>query len=84
MSKDIKIIVEQHSDGFVAYPEGMRGVIVGQGDTRDEAIADVTSAPIGRVKHALELLGFSVVREGERYRNGAGECGWDADTIDTA
>jgi|RhiMetdeSRZDD1v2_1073273.scaffolds.fasta_scaffold141107_3 Uncharacterized conserved protein len=44
MTKDIKIIVEQHSDGFVAYPVGLRGVIIGQGETRAEAIADVTSA----------------------------------------
>lgn len=44
MTKDIKIIVEQHPDGFVAYPVGLRGVIVGQGDTSEEAIADVTSA----------------------------------------
>lgn len=44
MTRDIKIIVEQHPDGFVAYPVGLRGVIVGEGDTRNEAIADVTSA----------------------------------------
>ena len=44
MTKDVKIIVEQHPDGFVAYPVGLRGVIVGQGGTRAEAIADVTSA----------------------------------------
>jgi predicted RNase H-like HicB family nuclease len=44
MTKDVKLIVEQHPDGFVAYPVGLRGVIVGQGDTRAEAIADVTSA----------------------------------------
>lgn len=44
MAKDVKIIVEQHPDGFVAYPVGLRGVIVGQGDTHEEAVADVTSA----------------------------------------
>jgi predicted RNase H-like HicB family nuclease len=44
MTKKVKIIVEQHSDGFVAYPVGLRGVIVGQGDTREEAVADVASA----------------------------------------
>ena len=40
----MKVVVEQHADGFVAYPLGLRGVIVGQGDTYDEAMADVTSA----------------------------------------
>ncbi len=44
MTSDLKIIVEEHADGFVAYPVGLRGVIVGQGDTFDEAVTDVTSA----------------------------------------
>lgn len=44
MTKEVKVIVEQHPDGFVAYPVGLRGVIVGEGDTREEALADVTSA----------------------------------------
>lgn len=44
MTREVKIIVEQHPDGFVAYPVGLRGVIVGQGDTREDALADVTSA----------------------------------------
>lgn len=42
--KLIKIIVEQHPDGYVAYPLGLKGVVVGEGDTYDEALADVTSA----------------------------------------
>lgn len=44
MSKDIRIIVEERADGFVAYPVGLRGIIVGQGDTHDAAVIDVTSA----------------------------------------
>lgn len=42
--KTYKIIVERHSDGFVAYPLGLRGVAVGEGDTADEALDDVRSA----------------------------------------
>lgn len=42
--RDIKIIVEKHADGYVAYPLGMRGVVVGQGDSYEEALADVRSA----------------------------------------
>jgi predicted RNase H-like HicB family nuclease len=42
--KDIKIIIEKHPDGYVAYPIGLKGVIVGQGDTYDDALADVKSA----------------------------------------
>ena len=40
----LKIIVEEHVDGFVAYPLGLAGVVVGQGDTYDDALKDVTSA----------------------------------------
>jgi predicted RNase H-like HicB family nuclease len=40
----VKIVVEKHEDGFVAYPLGIEGVIVGQGDTYEEALTDVRSA----------------------------------------
>lgn len=40
----MKIIIERHADGFVAYPLGLRGVVVGQGDSYAEALADVRSA----------------------------------------
>jgi predicted RNase H-like HicB family nuclease len=40
----IKIIVEKHSDGYVAYPVGMKGVVVAEGETYDDALADVKSA----------------------------------------
>ena len=43
-STKFKIIVEQHEDGVGAYPLGFAGCVVGQGDTADEAIADVQSA----------------------------------------
>jgi len=42
--KQYKIIVEKHPDGYVAYPLGIKGVVVGQGDTYEEALADVKSA----------------------------------------
>jgi hypothetical protein len=40
----LKIVVERHEDGFVAFPLGVDGVIVGEGDTFEEALADVRSA----------------------------------------
>lgn len=40
----VKVIVEKHSDGYVAYPLGLKGVVVGEGDTYEEALADVRSA----------------------------------------
>jgi predicted RNase H-like HicB family nuclease len=40
----IKIIIEKHPDGVVAYPIGIKGIVVGEGDTYEEAVADVKSA----------------------------------------
>lgn len=40
----VKIVVERHPDGYVAYPLGIRGVVVGEGDTYEEALTDVRSA----------------------------------------
>ena len=42
--KPLKIIVEKHPDGYVAYPIGLKGIVVGEGDTYEEALADVKSA----------------------------------------
>ena len=44
MVRQIKIVVEKHADGYVAYPLGLKGVIVGEGDSYEEALADVKSA----------------------------------------
>ena len=44
MLQQVKIIVEKHPDGYVAYPLGMKGVVVGEGDTYEQALNDVTSA----------------------------------------
>ncbi len=39
-----KVIVEKHADGYVAYPLGLKGVVVGQGNTYEEVLSDVKSA----------------------------------------
>lgn len=45
MAARLEIVVEKHPNGYVAYPFGLaRGVIVGQGDTYEDALADVRSA----------------------------------------
>lgn len=53
MKRHLKVIIEKHSDGYVAYPVGLRGVVVGQGDTYDDALADVKSA----IRFHLETFG---------------------------
>jgi len=54
--KKYKIIVEKHSDGYVAYPLGLKGVVVGQGDTYEEALSDVKSA----IRFHIESFGEDV------------------------
>ena len=44
MTRQFKVVVEKHSDGYVAYPLGLKGVVVGEGNTYEEALADVKSA----------------------------------------
>jgi predicted RNase H-like HicB family nuclease len=51
--RQIKIMVEKHADGYVAYPLGLKGVVVGEGDTYEEVLADVESA----IKIHLEAFG---------------------------
>jgi predicted RNase H-like HicB family nuclease len=41
---NIKIIIEKHKDGYVAYPIGLKGVVVGQGDTYNQVLENVSSA----------------------------------------
>ena len=57
MTRQIKIIVEKHPDGFVAYPVGVKGIVVGEGDTYEEALADVKSA----IRFHVESFGDSVL-----------------------
>jgi hypothetical protein len=42
--KTLKFVVEKHRDGFVAYPLGLKGAVVGEGDSYDSALADARSA----------------------------------------
>jgi predicted RNase H-like HicB family nuclease len=44
MVRQFKIIVEKYPDGYVAYPLGLKGIVVGEGDTYEQALADVKSA----------------------------------------
>mgnify|MGYP001612854463 FL=1 len=55
--KEFKVIVEKHPDGFVAYPLGLKGVVVGEGDTYEDALADVNSA----IRFHIESFGVEVL-----------------------
>lgn len=57
VNRKLKIIVERHEDGYVAYPIGLKGVVVGEGDTYEEALADVKSA----ITFHIETFGADVM-----------------------
>jgi predicted RNase H-like HicB family nuclease len=53
MTKSMKIVVERHPDTYVAYPLGVKGVVVGEGDTYEAAVEDLKSA----LKFHIETFG---------------------------
>lgn len=55
--QSFKIIVERHEASYVAYPLGLKGVVVGEGDTYEDAVADATSA----IKFHIETFGTEVL-----------------------
>jgi len=57
MVEQFKIIVEKHPDGHVAYPLGLKGVVVGEGDTYEDTLADVKSA----IRFHIETFGEEVI-----------------------
>jgi predicted RNase H-like HicB family nuclease len=57
--KQFKIVIEKHPDGYVAYPIGVVGAIVGQGDTYEEALSDVKSA----IATYVEIFGKDMLED---------------------
>ena len=47
------MIIEKHCNGYLAYPLGIKGAVVGEGDTYEEALADVKSA----IRCYIEVFG---------------------------
>ena len=59
MVHTFKVVVEKHQDGYVAYPLGLKGIVVGEGDTYKEALADVQSA----IAFHIETFGAEVLED---------------------
>lgn len=55
--RSFKVVVEKCEDGYIAYPLGLKGVVVGEGDTYEEALADVRSA----IRFHIETFGSGVL-----------------------
>ncbi len=58
--RQFKIIVEKYEDGYVAYPLGLKGVVLGEGDTYEDALADVRSA----IAFHIETFGEEAIDSG--------------------
>ena len=61
MVMQFKVIVEKHSGGYVAYPLGLKGVVVGEGNTYEEALNDVNSA----IRFHIDTFGNEVFEDGD-------------------
>ncbi|MBN1136207.1 MAG: type II toxin-antitoxin system HicB family antitoxin [Anaerolineae bacterium] len=59
MVRQLKVVIEKHPDGYVAYPLGLKGVVVGEGDTYEEALEDVNSA----ITFHIETFGEEVFED---------------------
>jgi predicted RNase H-like HicB family nuclease len=57
MISKLKIVVEKHPEGYVAYPLGFKGMALGEGNTVDEALSDVESA----IMFHIETFGREVL-----------------------
>ena len=55
--KQFKIVVEKHPDTYIAYPLGLKGVVIGQGETYEAALADVKSA----IKFHIDTFGLDQI-----------------------
>lgn len=59
MIKQFKIVIEKHPNGYVAYPIGIVGAVVGQGETYEAALADVKSA----IACYVEIFGKEILED---------------------
>lgn len=57
--KDIKIVILKEEDGYVAFPIGLKGVVVSDGDTYEEAYKNLKEA----IKFHIETFGDAILDE---------------------
>jgi len=43
-SRSVKIVIEKHPEGYMAYALGLKGMVLGQGDTYEDTITDIRAA----------------------------------------
>ena len=62
--KKFKIVISKEEDGYVGYPLGLEGVVVGEGDTYEDVLADTKSAILFHIK----TFGLKVIKKMEPLR----------------
>ena len=69
--RQFKIIVEKHPDGCVAYPLGLKGVVVGQGDIGElsRVVQDIVEADDKSTRLACRHRAEQHFRSSDRYRD---------------
>jgi len=61
MFKPFKIIIEKHVDGYIAYPIGLKGVVIAEGNSYEEALKDIASA----IQFHIETFGKEAFEQQE-------------------
>jgi len=56
--REFKVIIEKHPDGHLSYPLGLKGVVVGEGDTYEEVLSNIKS----EIECHIETFGNTVLR----------------------
>ena len=57
--RQFKVVVEKHPDGYVAYPLGLKGIVVAQGDTYEDVLREIKSA----IRFHIQTFGEDVFQE---------------------
>ncbi len=55
----LRIVVEKHPDGHITYPMGHNGIVVGEGNTYEDAVADCRSA----LRFHIETFGVNALKK---------------------
>jgi len=59
MTRRFRIIVEKTEDGYAAYPIGLKGAVVSDGDTFEEVLANIKRA----IAFHIETFGNEVLED---------------------
>jgi predicted RNase H-like HicB family nuclease len=59
MTRRFKVVVQKSDEGYIAYPLGLKGVVVADGETFEETLRNVQSA----IAFHMETFGEEVLAE---------------------